>query len=411
MSRSFIVIATATVAALAALALAMDGQYSHLYRPGKVLAGHERFADACQACHLPWSGPDPGKCVGCHANVMMFNSHSAKKLEAPLRVEVDDKYRKFTCVTCHREHKGADMPNLKYTGAPDICRDCHPLADLRSDHQNYEFSSCSRGDCHSYHVNITRADFDQTAKVRLLEKTIRPMAHRPPNRDPVKPETLESMKRSAFFQQNPAIAAKHAIGPHNGSQATCARCHEKDGGQLVEKPLITVCAECHPTQFYGFSSGLHGAARARGAARVNRPREDVGCGSCHDVHSLILSSAGREACKKCHDDLHTINFEKSGHYRYISDPVFAFKAVMGVDCAGCHMPKLDELNGHTLHNESYSISNRKIMASMVCARCHGMKFSLLSLFDPEVIKYNFTYVSAAPTPEGLAGHFKAGGVE
>ena len=409
MSRTFIIILAATIGCLAALAYAITGPAAYVFRPGQVFSGHQRFQDACQACHLPWSGPDPGKCVSCHANVMMFNTHSDAKLEAPLRVEVDEKYRKYTCVNCHREHISDDLAGALYTGKPAMCMDCHP-AYLRSDHQAHDSRSCVQDSCHSYHINISRADFGKDSRARLLLKTRAPARPKPAKVATPTPEALEQMRRSAFYNENPVYAAKHSISAHATTEATCQRCHTSSG-KLVEKPSLKVCAECHPTQFYGFSSGGHGAARARDAGRFSTPRENVGCGSCHDTHSLLLGSARREACKRCHDSKHTLNYEKSGHYRYISDPVFALKPVTGVDCAGCHMPKLEELNGHTMHNESYSSSRKRIMAVMVCDRCHGMKFSLESLYDPDVISYNFTYTSKKPIPPGLQGHFKAAGVE
>lgn len=410
MSRTFLIIFAATAGCMVALAYAMAGPGAHLFRPGEVFPSHQRFQDACSACHVRWQGPDPGKCVSCHANVMIFNSHSALKLEAPLRVEVDEKYKIFTCVSCHREHISDDLGGASYTGKPAMCMDCHPAADLRSDHQTYDSRSCIKDACHSYHVNISRYDFSKSAKARLLEKSWKPALPKPGKIELAEPDALEKMKQSDFYKANPAIAAKHSMSPHANTVATCARCHRATG-KLLAKPSLKVCAECHATQFHGYSSGAHGAARARDAGRFATQREDVGCGSCHDTHTLILSSARREACKKCHDSKHVINYEKSGHYRYLSDPVFALKPVTGVDCAGCHMPKLDELGGYTMHNESYSASQKRIMAIMVCDRCHGMKFSLESLYDPDVTSYNFTYTSKNQAPKGLFDHFRAAGVE
>jgi predicted CXXCH cytochrome family protein len=411
MPKAFTTIFTVSALLLAALGYAITGPYADFFRPGPMFGGHQRFGGVCTACHELWRGPSAEKCVYCHANVVIFNTHSESKFAAPLRAEVDARYKKLTCVGCHREHKGDETGGARYTGKPGMCLDCHKKDGLRSDHQEYAASACAQTACHSYHFNISRGMFDDNAKVRLLEKSMTTRKMEPSGRPPATPAELSVMRESLFYKGNPAIAAKYDIGPHNGSAATCARCHTTPGGRLVERPSFKDCSGCHTAESYGYSAGRHGAAPFRDAAQFPLPRENVGCGSCHDVHSLILSSARREACKKCHAGKHVLNYEKSGHYRYLSDPVFALKPVTGVDCAGCHMPKMDDLAGHTMHNESYTISGKLVMAQVVCARCHGMKFNLTNLFDPSVIESNFTYTSSVPAPEGLAGYFRAARVE
>jgi formate-dependent nitrite reductase cytochrome c552 subunit len=126
----------------------------------------------------------------------------------------------------------------------------------------------------------------------------------------------------------------------------------------------------------------------------------MGCGACHDSHSLRLENAGKAACLECHTDTHARNYEKSGHNRYLTDPVLENKPMTGVDCAGCHMPRLAELGGYTDHNETLSSSSRETMALTVCANCHGLRFALMAVYDIGTTLSNFT-TAPSNTPHGI----------
>jgi hypothetical protein len=215
-----------------------------------------------------------------------------------------------------------------------------------------------------------------------------------PPRKTLAPEDAAKMKASRFYINNPVVSGRYGIGAHFGTQATCARCHGDEAQGPVLQPGVKACADCHGQQVKTFLTGRHGAPDlVEGGISALQPKK-MGCGACHDAHSLRLENAAKEACLKCHTGAHSQNYEDSSHNRYMTDPVFENKPLKGVDCAGCHMPRRAELGGYTDHNETLSSSTREAMALTICSNCHGLRFTLMALYDIETVISNFTI---APT--------------
>jgi hypothetical protein len=218
-----------------------------------------------------------------------------------------------------------------------------------------------------------------------------------PQRKPLAPEETAKMKASRFYKNNPLVSARYEIGAHFGTQATCARCHGDEGRDSALAPGVKVCADCHEHQVKTFVTGRHGAPDVVEGGALARQSKKMGCGACHDAHSLRLENAVKDACLKCHADTHALNYEKSSHNRYLTDPVFEGKPMTGVDCAGCHMPRRAELDGYTDHNETLSSSSMETMALTVCSNCHGLRFALMALYNSETVRSNFTTAPPKPT--------------
>jgi hypothetical protein len=217
----------------------------------------------------------------------------------------------------------------------------------------------------------------------------------------ITPEEIGKMKSGRFYINNPVVSARYEIGAHFGTQATCSRCHGDESRSSSLKPDVKVCADCHDRQVKTFLTGRHGAPDGvEGGFLAGAQAEKMGCGACHDAHSLRLESAGTAACLKCHESEHAGNYEQSSHNRYLTDPVFENKPMTGVDCAGCHMPRLAELGGYTDHNETISSASKEKMALTICSRCHGLRFALMALYDVETIRSNFTAVPSK-APHGI----------
>lgn len=404
MNRPAALIAAATALAAAGLALAMAGPGTVLYRPGGVHPGHDRFAAACAACHEKWKGPTAESCAECHFELHSKDTHPAAKLARPVDAKVPQALSGATCVTCHREHRGPSRAG--YTGPEGLCVMCHPAGTLNEGHAGFSAGSCRTPSCHSYHYNLSRDDYMNAPPARLFEKTLLPEKPATEPAERIGPEAIAAMRKSRFFADNPVIAAQYVVGPHYGTQATCAGCHGERGA--TRSPNVAVCQKCHEAQTKSYGAGRHGVNDALGLAPLGGEGRQVGCGACHDVHSLGMDEARREACLKCHQSRHTENYWKSGHWRYLSDPVFAFKPMRGADCAGCHMPRLRRAPGVTWHDVSHSTASKERMAVEVCANCHGLAFALRSLYDPKEAEFNFTF-SSISTPPGLDYVYGAGG--
>jgi len=393
------IIIGASLALFVFLSAAIMGVDRPIFLPSHVSGAHERFVAGCDACHEKWKGPTEKRCMTCHEEALSGDTHSKEKLSDPVRAVIPVAMKGIGCVSCHREH----MPGAKegYTGPDNFCVTCHKPGSLNHRHVSFSPASCSDESCHTFHSNLSEQEYKAAGSERLEQASKTVEAPAPEKAPRISAAAMASMRNNHFFRDNAIIAAQYEISPHYGTKATCMRCHETKSGGLDKTPPAKVCAECHKSQTGTFGAGSHGAPDALGVEQYVKKEGRVGCGSCHNVHSLFMEEAGTQACLKCHDSEHAVNYMKSGHYRYLSDPVFQNKAMTGVDCAGCHMPRSKELGGATNHNESLSVSSKPVMARTVCARCHGMRYALRSLYSDDVILSNFTYSPSGRLPAGL----------
>jgi formate-dependent nitrite reductase cytochrome c552 subunit len=229
----------------------------------------------------------------------------------------------------------------------------------------------------------------------------------PLERKIIAPEDIAEMRASMFYRDNPVVSARYEIGAHSGTKATCRFCHGGGAKNANLKPGVGVCADCHKTQVTTFVKGRHGAPDGVEGGWLYGAAPKMGCGACHDAHSLRVENAGKAACLNCHKNTHALSHSKSGHNRYLTDPVFEGKPMAGADCATCHMPRLAELGGHTDHDETLSSSSKERMALTVCSLCHGLKFALMALHDADTVRSNFT-TAPMRTPVGVEYLEKAG---
>ncbi len=72
-------------------------------RPGPLSAAHAFMGNDCAACHTAGRGPDPAKCIACHAN----DEALLKRQPTAFHAQIS------SCKECHQEHQGGDKPPLK----------------------------------------------------------------------------------------------------------------------------------------------------------------------------------------------------------------------------------------------------------------------------------------------------------
>jgi len=118
----------AWAAALAAIGLTLLGPRSS-YQPGALLLAHRQLSSDCAACHRAWHGPSSDGCVNCHGDFSDSNPHNGgditheEGLIAGRRLAMSTLLHSLECLSCHHEHRGAQV-DVK-ASATFACTWCH----------------------------------------------------------------------------------------------------------------------------------------------------------------------------------------------------------------------------------------------------------------------------------------------
>lgn len=131
-NRAIILIVAVNLAALVLLAIFAP----HLMiSPGKPIDAHEEIADDCFACHTPFIGSTPKKCISCHKTeeIGIVTTKGVAIDKEKKNVVFHQQLIEEDCVACHSDHKGvkAFRPisqfshNLLESGLQEQCDDCH----------------------------------------------------------------------------------------------------------------------------------------------------------------------------------------------------------------------------------------------------------------------------------------------
>jgi hypothetical protein len=129
--------------------------------------------------------------------------------------------------------------------------------------------------------------------------------------------------------------------------------------------------------------------------RPDSLERELGCSSCHGPHDADTRRAAVDACLGCHQDTHTLSYDRSPHAALWRAEVGGTGAAgSGVSCAACHMPR--EVHGRggddevrVQHNQNWNLRPNEKMLRDVCLRCHGLGFSIDAMADPFLVETNF----------------------
>jgi formate-dependent nitrite reductase cytochrome c552 subunit len=166
------------------------------------------------------------------------------------------------------------------------------------------------------------------------------------------------------------------------------------------------CADCHKDETTGFLAGKHGMRLAQkltpmtpALARLPMKREaahrELSCVSCHGAHTFDTRTAAVESCLSCHNDQHSLAYQKSKHFElWQSELKGAAPAGSGVSCATCHLPResvgeADDVRVLAQHNQNLNLRPNEKMIRSVCLDCHGLAFSIDALADKALVQANF----------------------
>lgn len=375
----------------------------YLFTPGVASNAHHVIESACSQCHTHAGALDNRGCLACHQR-SPDETHPPALFDDPrwaARLEVVDATR---CAACHIEHAGFQATQMQ----SGLCFGCHDdVTQRKLSHSRFTSTSCHDAGCHNYHDNtaLSRAYVQK----HLDEPDLLPSA-RVPARErhfaaPVVPVV------PAGLAADRAIVLSWSTSAHAGQDVGCPRCHSTPDGRAVSRPDETSCADCHEAAAQGFAHGKHGARAAVGlgplaprmarlAMKKTSGGASLGCGACHDVHSVETRSASVRACLGCHDDEHSRSYVGSPHERLVrteSDETAI------VTCATCHQPRrrVESAGKRRIaveHDVSLMIRERDKMLAAVCVGCHGLPFAMASIYDEKLVRSNFSGKPASVHP-------------
>jgi len=131
-SRTFLFVVVANLVVLVALAIFAP----HLMiSPGKPIEAHGELATDCFACHTPFLGSDPEKCIACHevAEIGRKTTKGVAIAGEKKNVAFHQHLVEHDCLACHSEHKGVQpfrpigqfSHRLLEQAIQDDCGSCH----------------------------------------------------------------------------------------------------------------------------------------------------------------------------------------------------------------------------------------------------------------------------------------------
>lgn len=168
-NKTVLLIVVVNLAALVLLTLFMP----HLMiRPGKLIDAHAELSTDCFACHTPFLGSRPAKCVECHKvdEIGLKTTQGLSIAREKKNVAFHQRLVEQDCVACHSDHRGVQpfRPIGRFSHEllePAVNRDCNGCHSSPDDgmHRRVE-GSCSQ--CHTQDA-WTPATFDHDEYFRF----------------------------------------------------------------------------------------------------------------------------------------------------------------------------------------------------------------------------------------------------
>ncbi len=222
MKRSLLIMVALVLAAIIALSIVKPHQ---MVSPGNLMPAHASLEGNCFACHAPWRGASPERCLSCHAlaNIGVLTTKGVPIAQGRGHPAFHQALSQPNCMACHSDH-----PRPALSRAKAISFD-HAL--VKAD---------ARARCQSCH---------QAPPDQLHRGQAAPCAtcHQPPH---WKPATFDHAR---FFlldrNHNATCSICHPRGDFK--QYTCFGCHEHQPAQIIAEHReegvsnIDNCVRCH----------------------------------------------------------------------------------------------------------------------------------------------------------------------
>lgn len=192
--------------------------------PGKPIAAHEELASDCFACHTPFIGSSPNKCIKCHkvAEIGLKTTKGIAIDREKKNVAFHQKLIEDDCVACHSDHKGvkAFRPISQFSHrllVPELQKQCDSCHHNPADALHQKI----KGNCSSCHTQ-----------------------------EAWKPATFDHDKYFRFDRHHDTECATCHMD-NDYSRFTCYGCHEHSRSKIREEHLeegiydYEKCQDCH----------------------------------------------------------------------------------------------------------------------------------------------------------------------
>ena len=384
------------------------------FQPGRTTDGHHQIEVACGRCHAPFGGVRQEACVHCHGAQLeaALDSHAVSIFEDPRNAADLDRLDVRECITCHTEHQPALTGPMGVTLPPDFCDACHAtVAEDRPTHRGLSIETCASAGCHNYHDNRALYDDFLVERGGAGPNTFGGVL--PPRETWVSWEVAErtplgaaDVDAPAGSGDDPELIDAWAGSAHATAGVGCSDCHRSEGAAWSDHPSPLACAGCHELEPAGFLGGRHGMrlavdlepmspVLARLPMHPDVGSKTLGCGTCHDDHTVDIRRAAVDACLNCHADEHSSAYVHSPHGRlWALELSGGAPPGSGVSCASCHLPREPRRVAGAErivveHNQNANLRPNEKMIRDVCLRCHSLRLSIDALADPALIRRNF----------------------
>ncbi|QGJ68762.1 Nitrite reductase [Planctomycetales bacterium 10988] len=388
---------------------------SRLFLPGETTHGHYQIELSCRACHTPTMGVKQEACTDCHGAELKQadDTHPVSKFTNPANAHLIEKLDARYCTTCHQEHVPHRTFPMGLSLPEDYCYRCHSdVAEQRPSHEGFTFKSCSTSGCHNFHDNTSlyenflNKNADQPAVLSDPHYAVLNFyqSEKQLVGKPLKSEDSDAPSDAEFTKK---VHQEWAESSHAAAGVNCSHCHVGvEGtaweGEWSDQVDYLNCEECHAFETSGFLGGKHGMRLAAGLSpmtpgmarlpmKESARHAELSCKSCHSDHTFDTQFAAVNACLKCHDDQHSLDYRNSSHYELWQSEVNGEAPPgSGVSCATCHLPRIEH-GGDTRveHNQNATLRPNEKMIRSTCMQCHGLQFSLDALADEALIQNNF----------------------
>ena len=390
---------------------------------GDISYDHGQIELVCTACHrVPFRGAEVMQeaCVDCHAEGLELaqDSHPRSTFTDPRNVDrvklLDARY----CVSCHVEHKPRSENPPETTQPKDFCFQCHgTISDDRPSHTGISFDTCANSGCHNFHDN--RSLYEDFLLEHAFDKNTKDIPILPSKNSShlyqlynPKLRSLDSTSVDTPIDRNNfSIVREWEMSSHAKIGINCGDCHQPDKHlQWVDKPVETICSNCHKQELSSFTQGKHGMRLshqldskltpmipAKSHLKFNQTSQskELTCLGCHGAHLFDTRKAAIEGCLECHNDSHSKAYKQSPHYElWLKEIEGTLPKNSGVSCATCHLPRLTIMEDGKKrilveHNQNHNLRPNEKMIRPVCMQCHGLRFSIDALADEGLIERNF----------------------